>query len=201
MLSTANPPQLRGSLCLLTCVFPALRNTCAVGSPAVDVVVRFPLLGDLVGVNEHDGHRHQADEGHQHRRAQSRVDVGDEAPGGGGAGREIRRGRRGVRFGVLTRDGGGREGQTAGPGVKARVSGRVSQTPGPRQRPARSSVFETEHFRFQARAATFQPKTTRLVSFMGDLSATQSYFSLLPKQIQKMIFLWETPSCDSVPFT
>lgn len=79
-------------------------DTCAVGPPAVNVVVRFPLLSDLVGVSEHDGHRHQADEGHQHRRAQRRVDVGDEAPAGGKkvggglvGGKGIRRNRR-VRF-------------------------------------------------------------------------------------------------------
>lgn len=66
-----------------SCVFAALWDTCAVGSSAVNVVIRSPLLSDLVGVNEHDGHRHQTDEGHQHRRAESRVDVGDEAPEGG----------------------------------------------------------------------------------------------------------------------
>lgn len=82
MLSKANPPQLRGFLCLFMCVFAALWDTCAVGSSAVNVVIRFPLLSNLVGVNEYDGHCDQTDEGHQHRRAQSGVDVGDEAPGG-----------------------------------------------------------------------------------------------------------------------
>lgn len=64
------------------CFSAAPRDTCAVGPSAVNVVIRSPLLGDLVGVNEHDAHCDQTDEGHQHRRAQSRVDVGDEAPGG-----------------------------------------------------------------------------------------------------------------------
>lgn len=82
MLSKANPPQLRGFLCLFMCVFAALRDTCAVGSSAVNVVIRFPLLSNLVGVNEHDDHCDQTDEGHQHSRAQSRIDVGDEAPKG-----------------------------------------------------------------------------------------------------------------------
>lgn len=75
------------TLCL--CVFwrSFAEDTCAVGSSAVNVVIRFPLLGDLVGVDEDDHHGHQADEGHQHRRAQRRVDVGDEAPTKGGKGR------------------------------------------------------------------------------------------------------------------
>lgn len=83
MLSKSNPTQLRGfPVFVYVCVSAALRDTCAVGSSAVDVVIRPPLLSDLVGVNEDHHHRDQADEGHQHCRAQSRVDVRDEAPVG-----------------------------------------------------------------------------------------------------------------------
>lgn len=55
-------------------------GTCAVGSSAVNVVVGLPLLSNLVGVDEYDQHCNQTDERHQHRRAQSCIDVGDEAP-------------------------------------------------------------------------------------------------------------------------
>lgn len=84
MLSKFNPTQLRGlPVFVYVCALAALRDTCAVGPSAVNVVIRSPLLSNLVGVNEDDHHRDQADEGHQHRRAQSRVDVRDEAPKGG----------------------------------------------------------------------------------------------------------------------
>lgn len=84
MLSKSNPSQLRRvPVFVYMCASAALRDTCAVGPSAVNVVIRSPLLGNLVGVNEDDHHRDQADEGHQHRRAQSRVDVWDEAPTGG----------------------------------------------------------------------------------------------------------------------
>lgn len=64
-------------------VFGGLLGTCAVGSSAVNVVVGLPLLSNLVGVDEYDHHCNQTDERHQHRRAQSCIDVRDEAPRGG----------------------------------------------------------------------------------------------------------------------
>ncbi|TNN48876.1 hypothetical protein EYF80_040899 [Liparis tanakae] len=53
------------------------------GENSRDVVVRLPLQSDLVDVDEHHHDRDQTDERHQHRRAQSCVDVWDEAPGEG----------------------------------------------------------------------------------------------------------------------
>lgn len=70
-------------LCVCVCVFAALLDTCAVGSSAVNVVIGLPLLSNLVGVDEYDQHCNQTDERHQHRRAQSCIDVRDEAPKGG----------------------------------------------------------------------------------------------------------------------
>lgn len=64
------------------CAFLNMSRTCAVGASAINIVVRLPLLSDLVGVDEHDQHCYQTDEWHQHSRAQSCVDVGDKAPGG-----------------------------------------------------------------------------------------------------------------------
>lgn len=71
------------SVCVYVYVFGGLLGTCAVGSPAVNVVIVLPLLSNLVGVDEYDHHRNQTDEWHQHRRAQSCVDVRDEASRGG----------------------------------------------------------------------------------------------------------------------
>lgn len=89
MLSKCNPSQLRRfPVFVYVCASAALQDTCAVGPSAVNVVIRSPLLGNLVGVNEDDHHRDQADEGHQHRCAQSRVDVWDEAPTGVGEKKE-----------------------------------------------------------------------------------------------------------------
>lgn len=70
-------------LCVCVYVFPALLDTCAVGSSTVNVVIGLPLLSNLVGVDEYDQHCNQTDERHQHRRAQSCIDVRDEAPKGG----------------------------------------------------------------------------------------------------------------------
>lgn len=64
-------------------VFAASFTTCAVGPPAVNVVIGLPLLSDLVGVDEYHQHCNQTDERHQHRRTEGRVDVRDEAPKGG----------------------------------------------------------------------------------------------------------------------
>lgn len=72
------------SLCFqLYSVFAALFTTCAVGPPAVNVVIGLPLLSNLVGVNEYDQHCNQTDERHQHCRTKGCVDVWDEAPKGG----------------------------------------------------------------------------------------------------------------------
>lgn len=57
--------------------------TCAVGSSAVNVIVGFPLLSNLVGVDEYNQHCNQTDEGHQHSCRQGSIDVWDEAPRGG----------------------------------------------------------------------------------------------------------------------
>ncbi len=67
-------------LCAHVCESAGLLGTCAVSSSAVNVVIGFPLLSNLVGVDEYDQHCHQTDERHQHRRAQSCIDVRDEAP-------------------------------------------------------------------------------------------------------------------------
>lgn len=63
--------------------FAGLLHTCAVGPSTVNVIVGLPLLSNLVGVDEYDKHCDKADERHQHRRAESCIDVWDEAPGGG----------------------------------------------------------------------------------------------------------------------
>lgn len=55
-------------------------GTWTVGSSAVNVVVGLPLLSDLVGVDKYDHDCNQTDERHQHRCAQSCIDVWDEAP-------------------------------------------------------------------------------------------------------------------------
>lgn len=64
-------------------VFAASFTTCAVGPPAVNVVIGLPLRSNLVGVDEYDQHCNQTDERHQHRRTKGCVDVWDEAPKGG----------------------------------------------------------------------------------------------------------------------
>ena len=64
-------------------MFVTLLSTWAVGPSTVNVIVGLPLLSHLVGVDEHDQHRDQTYERHQHRRAQSGVDVWDEAPKSG----------------------------------------------------------------------------------------------------------------------
>lgn len=56
--------------------------TSAVGPSAVNIIIGPPLLSDLVGVNEYNYHRNQADEGNQDRCAQSCIDVGDETSAG-----------------------------------------------------------------------------------------------------------------------
>lgn len=63
--------------------FAGLSRTCAVGPSTVNVIIGLPLLSNLVGVDEYDEHCDEADERHQHCRAQSCVDVWDEAPRGG----------------------------------------------------------------------------------------------------------------------
>lgn len=60
--------------------FACKLGTCAVGSSTVNVVIGLPLMGNLVSVDEYNQHRNQTDERHQHRRAQSCIDVRDEAP-------------------------------------------------------------------------------------------------------------------------
>lgn len=70
-------------VCVHGYVLGGLLGTCAVGTSAVNIIVGFPLLSNLVGVDEYDHHCNQTDERHQHRRAQSCIDVWDEAPGGG----------------------------------------------------------------------------------------------------------------------